>query len=170
MLGILGYTYYHNPITKLNDFLLQDKYEAYADIPIFPYSFFSKVCVEPSNKFVYVDRPFDNWILSFEDTAFHKTLMRWKDIPDEKLWGNDERLSKKAYTETFGAEYSRDVALQKYNQHKEQVHDLIPKEQLLTYKFEYGWEPMCKFLRRELPNVDIPWFNKNQICQQVNVD
>jgi hypothetical protein len=169
MLGILGYRYYHDPLSRLTAFLVDDRYDAFADTPVFSHSVFSNACLEKTNKFIYVDRPFDEWIVSFEDAGLHKNIVRYNATPDDKLWDDNERIDKIAYMETFGPEYSRDIVLQKYNYHKEQIYTLIPADQLLVYKFEQGWEPMCKFLNKNIPNVEIPWINKNKICEPVNL-
>ena len=36
-----------------------------------------------------------------------------------------------------------------------------PKDKLLVFNVEQGWEPLCKFLEKDLPDKPFPWKNKN---------
>ena len=40
----------------------------------------------------------------------------------------------------------RELAKQRYKEHYEHVRRFVPKERLLEFKNEDGWEPLCKFL------------------------
>jgi hypothetical protein len=33
---------------------------------------------------------------------------------------------------------------------------MVPKEKLLEYHITEGWEPLCRFLGREVPDVEFP--------------
>ena len=37
---------------------------------------------------------------------------------------------------------------------------MVPKERLLEYKLDGGWEPLCHFLKREIPNEPFPFVNE----------
>jgi hypothetical protein len=50
-------------------------------------------------------------------------------------------------------------AIARYHEHMEEVKLTIPKEKLLIYSVDQGWEPLCRFLgvdvpQREFPNVN----------------
>lgn len=49
-----------------------------------------------------------------------------------------------------------------YDEHYAAVRATVPKERLLEYKMGSGWEPLCKFLGREVPNVPFPHRNDAQ--------
>ena len=36
-----------------------------------------------------------------------------------------------------------------------------PKDKLLVYKLGDGWEPLCKFLEKDIPDKPYPWRNKD---------
>lgn len=44
----------------------------------------------------------------------------------------------------------------KYNTHNERVKAVIPPEKLLVYNVKQGWEPLCKFLKVDVPSRDFP--------------
>ncbi len=43
-----------------------------------------------------------------------------------------------------------------YEEHNARVKALVPSERLLVYTPGDGWEPLCKFLGRPLPEVEGP--------------
>jgi len=46
-----------------------------------------------------------------------------------------------------------------YRRHNTYVKDLIPAENLLVYEVTEGWEPLCKFLNKEVPDRSFPMTN-----------
>lgn len=40
------------------------------------------------------------------------------------------------------------------------IRGLVPKEKLLEWNVEDGWEPLCKFLEKVVPNEPFPHANK----------
>ncbi|KAL5315164.1 hypothetical protein ACEPPN_017815 [Leptodophora sp. 'Broadleaf-Isolate-01'] len=43
-----------------------------------------------------------------------------------------------------------------YTAHYDQIRKLVPPERLLEYSVDDGWEPLCKFLREDVPDVPFP--------------
>ena len=43
-----------------------------------------------------------------------------------------------------------------YEEHNERVIRTVPKDRLLIWNVKDGWEPLCKFLGKEVPNIPIP--------------
>ena len=41
-----------------------------------------------------------------------------------------------------------------------EARETIPKERLLEFKLEQGWEPLCKFLGNEIPTTPFPHINE----------
>lgn len=39
------------------------------------------------------------------------------------------------------------------------IRGLVPKERLLEWYIEDGWEPLCKFLGKPVPDVEFPHAN-----------
>lgn len=40
---------------------------------------------------------------------------------------------------------------------------VTPKERLLEYKLGSGWEPLCKFLGKPIPNTEFPHLNEKKL-------
>ena len=43
-----------------------------------------------------------------------------------------------------------------YDKHYEHVRSLVPKDRLLEYYVKDGWEPLCKFLHVDHPEIEFP--------------
>lgn len=54
--------------------------------------------------------------------------------------------------------------LELYNQY---VMNLVPKEQLLVMKMKDGWEPLCKFLGKPIPDEPFPWVNDAEEARNI---
>ncbi|KAF3491812.1 uncharacterized protein GIQ15_01329 [Arthroderma uncinatum] len=50
-------------------------------------------------------------------------------------------------------------SIQVLTEHCEMIRSIVPEDQLLEWDVEDGWEPLCKFLGKEVP--DIPFPNTN---------
>ena len=44
----------------------------------------------------------------------------------------------------------------KYEAQIRRVKEVVPEDRLLVWNIKEGWEPLCKFLNRPVPNVPIP--------------
>jgi hypothetical protein len=53
-------------------------------------------------------------------------------------------------------------ARQGYREHTAIINDLVPKEMLLEYKLGSGWEPLCAFLGKPVPDEPFPYLNKSK--------
>ena len=54
----------------------------------------------------------------------------------------------------------RRKAKEKYRGHYELMRRIVPRERLLEYKLGSGWEPLCDFLGKEVPDVEFPKVNE----------
>lgn len=45
------------------------------------------------------------------------------------------------------------------SEHCNMIRGLVPKERLLEWKVEDGWEPLCKFLGKPIPDEPFPHVN-----------
>ncbi|KAJ7608812.1 hypothetical protein FB45DRAFT_993741 [Roridomyces roridus] len=57
-------------------------------------------------------------------------------------------------------EEARKNARSRYRAHYAQVRSVAPKDRLLEYELGSGWEPLCKFLGKEVPDVSFPRINE----------
>ena len=58
----------------------------------------------------------------------------------------------------YGSLNSKSTVLfkKKYREQNERVQAVIPKEKLLIYNVKQGEEPLCEFLRCDVPEVEFP--------------
>lgn len=49
-----------------------------------------------------------------------------------------------------------------YTRHNEFVRKVVPQERLLEHESSQGWEPLCRFLGREVPEGPYPHLNDTQ--------
>ncbi len=55
---------------------------------------------------------------------------------------------------TGGNKNDRDKLRQTYRNHYKHVLQVVPQNQLLEYKPQQGWEPLCTFLGRPVPKEE----------------
>ena len=48
------------------------------------------------------------------------------------------------------------VAIARYNEHIEEVKAIVPRDKLLIFSVDQGWEPLCNFLGVQVPEADFP--------------
>ena len=65
-------------------------------------------------------------------------------------WGTDPRLRDKAWM------------LDRYRRHNAEVASTIPAERLLVYDPADGWEPLCRFFGRPIPDEPFPRVNSTE--------
>jgi hypothetical protein len=53
-------------------------------------------------------------------------------------------------------------AKQTYREHYAKVRKLVPKERLLEYQLGSGWEPLCTFLGKDIPDKPFPHLNEGK--------
>ena len=53
-----------------------------------------------------------------------------------------------------------------YRAHNERIKQLVPKERLLLFQLDQGWEPLCEFLDKPVPDVPFPRVNETAAVQE----
>ena len=57
---------------------------------------------------------------------------------------------------SYNVNESKFLLKKKYREHNERVKAVVPPDQLLVYNVKQGWEPICKFLERDIPSCSFP--------------
>ena len=147
----------------------------YESIVDFPGSMYYKELSEyyPDSKVILSLRDPERWYKSAYETIFgfdpgisFKMKMRLQSIFNKKARNlikvfqlNDKSIWGKYFEGKFK---DKDYAIQKFRQHIEEVKKEIPSERLLVHEAKEGWEPLCKFLNKEIPNKPYPRRNKGE--------
>ncbi|KAF2095780.1 hypothetical protein NA57DRAFT_78562 [Rhizodiscina lignyota] len=91
------------------------------------------------------------WLASWNKTIYAQQLT-WRDSWSMRVM--------RAIDEFTGRESKTDrIMLAWYNDFQEHVHKNVPADRLLEYNVKEGWEPLCHFLGKEIPDVAFPHVN-----------
>ncbi|EUC33584.1 hypothetical protein COCCADRAFT_95630 [Bipolaris zeicola 26-R-13] len=158
-------TYTGAPFTRADWDILFGPYEAVTDMG----SFFAMQLIEayPEAKVILVERDIDSWYDSMEEAIFSTTWGMRADLIINMLgplYGlNGGKTIRKIMLGFYGVRNvheMRRVAKDRYKQHYAEIRAAVPKERLLEFRLEDGWEPLCEFLDKEVPKVPFPTKNK----------
>ena len=116
-------------------------------------------------------RKFDCWYRSVNNTI----IVGWPGVP-ERWWGIYflslfspfmRRWSDMIYEgwvkKFLKGDTSRDAMERTFNEWHKEVLEKCPKDKLLVFDVKEGWEPLCKFLNKPIP--DVPFPNTNDTVQ-----
>ncbi|KAJ7144533.1 P-loop containing nucleoside triphosphate hydrolase protein [Mycena epipterygia] len=152
--------------------------QAVTDIP---HILFSKDLIEayPDAKVILTMRDPDSWWKSITETGIpvHRSwllrLNAWMD-PDSE--GGKVRELQQLFAAAFFGKVDpgsdeAETAKAGYRAHYDKVRGLVPRERLLEFDVKEGWEPLCKFLGKDVPDTPFPRVNdalqfQQEIAQQ----
>jgi len=67
---------------------------------------------------------------------------------------------------TFHNDFSDENMIAVFERHNAEVQRVIPKDRLLVFEANQGWEPLCRFLGVPVPDVPYPAMNSTEEFQQ----
>ncbi|KAH9896153.1 P-loop containing nucleoside triphosphate hydrolase protein [Xylariomycetidae sp. FL2044] len=126
----------------------------------------------PEAKVVLVKREFDRWYRSFDEEVLGSLFGPMSDFlvhRIEPLLGSVAGVANRKMV--FGlfrvsdADGVRRQARETYERHYETVKKMVPPENLLEFDLRDGWEPLCRFLGREVPAA---WVGREKGFPHVN--
>lgn len=134
---------------------LLDGYNSAVD---WPWSAFYKELMEkyPEAKVVLTVRDPEKWYASTMETVYGSSSRApagpFRDFVHAVVWDGvfDGRFEDKAY------------AIQKFNEHIEEVKKTVPADRLLVFEVKDGWEPLCSFLGVPVPDGPFPKTNTRE--------
>jgi hypothetical protein len=123
----------------------------------------------PLAKVVLVEREVESWYQSFDKnviSSFSAPLTRLLVLLEPTFIGKQGRIGEVLMRGQWGAGSFaawRGNAKERYLEHNKEVKKMVDKERLLVYKLGSGWEPLCQFLGREVPQgVAFPRVNETE--------
>lgn len=150
---------------------LFDGYMAAVDYPTAAYykTFYRQF---PGSKVILTVRDPEEWYQSVEKTIYAVSPKKFSDFmgliykaitnkhvrdfgPVFKM--NDQLIWKDHFKGRFK---DKAFAIERYHQWNDEVKDSIPKEDLLVMQVSDGWEPLCTFLGKPIPETPFPISNK----------
>jgi hypothetical protein len=170
-------TYTGRPFTRAEWDEIYGPYEACTDAA----SMFGPelIAAYPDAKVVLVERDYDRWFASVFGSL---VPLVWGPMANfslryiEPLAGSrGGAATRKMILGLFGAA-TPDEALQKarwaYDRHGSRIRDALAgqPDRLLVYRMGDGWEPLCRFLGRPVPDADFPWLNEAAALRRIAMD
>ncbi len=114
----------------------------------------------PDAKVLLSLRDSDRWYDSVMNTIYPSMIQGPPKNAPEILHKFHEMLCTLVLERTFeGRLRDRDHAKRVFENHNQSVIDAIPASKLLIYQPGDGWEPICRFLEKPVPNEDFPHVN-----------
>ncbi|PFH59214.1 hypothetical protein XA68_12645 [Ophiocordyceps unilateralis] len=159
-------SYNGRPFTRAQwDELFKDS-EAVTDVG----ALFAPQLIEayPEARVILVIRDFDSWLRSMEmlfDLIWNplSTIMSY--VVDPLLGitvGITVRKLLLGFFEARDVGEARRNASRIFERHHQQIRKMVPPQQLLEYRMGQGWEPICDFLGKPVPETPFPRSNDSE--------
>jgi hypothetical protein len=142
-------------------------YKGYTAAVDWPTTSFYKELSEkyPDAKVLLTVRSADSWYKSAKNTI-HKSSIHMKNAePGSRMYMFVHMISNVILDGRLADEeaFADEEAMKKsFLDHIEEVKRVIPAERLLVMELGEGWERMCKFLGKEVPNEPYPSVNSTE--------
>ncbi|KAH8655909.1 hypothetical protein BX600DRAFT_470496 [Xylariales sp. PMI_506] len=153
------------PFTRADwDELWGAKYDAVCDLsgPFTP----ELIKAYPDAKVVIVQRDFETWWPSFRSEIIGTLFTPFSNLQFFLAWNLLGFRSGHAMTKMlfgfFNANTQAEIEAngrETYEEHFRKIRNITPPERLLEYKLGSGWESLCEFLGKEIPDVPFPRSN-----------
>ncbi|KAI1448970.1 hypothetical protein F5Y02DRAFT_406752 [Annulohypoxylon stygium] len=120
----------------------------------------------PEAKVVVVQRDFDSWWPSFETILVNPTFSLFSEVLLFIGWhimgsraGQAMRKAHFGFFKAKNKEEINDHARDSYDEFFDTLRRIVPPERRLEYKLSDGWEPICEFLGKDIPEHPFPHLN-----------
>ncbi|KOC11255.1 hypothetical protein AFLA70_79g003651 [Aspergillus flavus AF70] len=145
--------------------------QAVTDIPA---AVFAKELIEayPEAKVILTNRNAEEWHRSVQTALLKNVFHPWSSVVDTLaiLTRSPNRFTRKMFIRAFTDYFQGDFQLHGvsvYESHYKMVRKMVPRENLLEYQIQDGWEPLCKFLGKNIPS-EVPFPNGNDTLETTN--
>lgn len=153
------------------DRLWGDEYDIVTDLAC-PFSD-QLIAAYPDAMVVVVQRDFEDWWKSYEEGVLGKMFTpvhRFFIILIRNVIGSRaaDAMLKINYG-LFGANSLAEIranARKTYDEYYRNIRETVPSNKRLEYKMGDGWEPLCAFLGKDVPNMPFPRLNDNASRQR----
>lgn len=122
----------------------------------------------PDAKIVVVQRDFDSWWKSYEAGVLDKLFSpsQWifvlltRNVLGSRAADAMLKINYGLFKATNLAEIKSN-ARQTYDDYYRRIREAVPADKRLEYKMGDGWEPLCAFLNKDVPDIPFPRLNDN---------
>jgi hypothetical protein len=157
-------TYTGKPFTRAEWDEAFGEYGAVTDIASF-YAM-SLLHAYPDAQVILVERDIDSWLKSVEQvfkpwqSGSHVRMIHWIESFIGSLEGTVSLKFELGWTESKRPKDIYGNARAAYERHYREIRATVPPEQLLDFQLKEGWEPLCRFLGKDIPDVPFPHVNE----------
>lgn len=119
----------------------------------------------PDAKVIHTVRDPERWYDSTAETIFRAMdgLPFWAYKLPWPMGHFIDLQEKLIWQRVFNGRFlDRPYALQRFHDYTEEVKQHVPPEKLLIFQVKDGWEPLCRFLDRPVPDVPFPHVNDRE--------
>ena len=127
----------------------------------------------PEAKVILVERDVESWYRSFDTNIIEaqwSPMISFISELDPFFLRPVKRCHRRwatGWMDSHNKTEMRAKSRQVYHDHYALVRSVTPKERLLEYKLGDGWEPLCKFLDKPVPDVPFPRVNDSEALQEL---
>ena len=120
----------------------------------------------PDARIVLSVRDPGSWFESFQ--ALHDANMRFEQLqqPNARFRKWREFVARLVW-EPFGHARDRDHCIEIFEKHTERLKAEVSPERLLIFEVREGWEPLCRFLGKDVPEKPFPRLNEREMMQKM---
>lgn len=113
----------------------------------------------PEAKIILSTRSAESWYSSISETILATVWAPETWPPQATEWF---RMVTKVLERSFGGAKDKDSLIAAFNAHEAEVKATIPAERLLVHSAKDGWEPLCAFLGKPVPDTPYPRTNSKE--------
>jgi len=136
-------------------------YSACLDLPMCLY-YKDLMQVFPNAKVVLTVRDPDAWFDSFSMLARILRRMRLAALVSPKLRASCT-IANRVNERLFGGPpIDRKTCIAVFERHNQEVREFVPPDRLLVFEVTEGWDPLCEFLERPIPEIPFPRLNEGE--------
>lgn len=116
----------------------------------------------PDAKVILTTRSFESWYKSASETIYATSshMPGWMKTIIPKARSINRMVNNTVWSRVFHGRFEDyEYTSKVYEDHEAAVKAAIPPERLLVFEPKQGWEPICKFLGKEIPDEPFPHVN-----------
>lgn len=131
------------------------------------------IAAYPKAKVILVEREIESWYRSFDTNVINaqwSPMISFVSELDPWFLGAVKRCHRRwatGWMDSHCRAEMQEKSRPAYRDHYALVRRVTPKERLLEYKLGDGWEPLCEFLGKSVPDVAFPHVNDSEALQEL---
>ena len=134
-------------------------FQEYSATVDFPACTFYRELMEayPDARVLLSVRDSEGWWKSFEALikTSHTTRYFFFIPPMRKFY----KMVRKLQENVFDSLLDKETYIRRFEAHNAEVQETVPAEKLLVYSVKEGWEPLCTWLDKPIPDIPFPHSN-----------